>query len=113
MAQDVKTTTAEVFMHHIQALKSVDMDALISDYSEDSVVMLPERSFNGPAEIRAFFEGAIASLPPGFVEAMTPIRSEFSGEVAYLVWHAEPFLKVATDTFVIRDGKIMVQTILM
>jgi hypothetical protein len=32
------------------------------------------------------------------------------GEVAYIVWKAEPGVQLATDTFFVRDRKIMVQT---
>jgi len=32
------------------------------------------------------------------------------GEIAYIVWKAEPGVQLATDTFIVRDRKIMVQT---
>lgn len=40
-------------------------------------------------------------------------RTEIVGEVAYIVWHSVnqgADVKLATDTFVIRDGKIAVHT---
>jgi hypothetical protein len=40
-------------------------------------------------------------------------RQEVHGEIAYIVWKADtPSLDVplGTDTFVVRDGKIVVQT---
>jgi hypothetical protein len=30
--------------------------------------------------------------------------------VAYLVWEARPFITMATDTLLVRDGRIHVQT---
>jgi hypothetical protein len=33
------------------------------------------------------------------------------GELAYILWRAEPWVPFATDTFVVRNGKILVQTV--
>jgi hypothetical protein len=38
------------------------------------------------------------------------VRQDVDGEIAYIAWKAEPFTPLATDTFVIRNGKICVQT---
>ena len=35
---------------------------------------------------------------------------EVVGEIGYLMWDARPFIMLGTDTFLIRDGKIAVQT---
>ena len=32
------------------------------------------------------------------------------GDVAYILWEEKPWFDLATDTFVVRDGKILVQT---
>jgi len=32
------------------------------------------------------------------------------GEVGYIVWQAEPGVRLATDTFLVRGGKIRIQT---
>ncbi len=37
-------------------------------------------------------------------------REEIIGEVAYILWDGEPIISQATDTFVVRDGKILFQT---
>jgi hypothetical protein len=49
-------------------------------------------------------------LPEGFFAAFKLIRQEVVGEVAYILWEAEPWIPLATDTFVARDGKFRVQT---
>ncbi len=41
---------------------------------------------------------------------MTLRRQEAIGDVAYIVWEARPWFGFATDTFVVRDGKILFQT---
>lgn len=42
---------------------------------------------------------------------MTLVHHAVEGEIAYVVWKADPFIPTAADTFLIRDGKILVQTV--
>ena len=40
-------------------------------------------------------------------------RTDVTGDIAYILWHSTnegADIRLATDTFVIRDGKIAVQT---
>ncbi len=46
----------------------------------------------------------------GFLGAFQLKRQEISGELAYIVWEARPWFAFATDTIVVRDGKILFQT---
>lgn len=109
------STTAEtrsvhqVFDHHLQAFAD-GLDAIVSDYAENSVIVLPEARYSGIAEIRAFFSAFLDSIQPGFWEAFRVRRQCVEGDVAYLVWEAKPFVEIATDTLLIRDGVIAVQT---
>lgn len=113
MDQDVKKAASAVFSHHLSLLGTDRLDELMQDYSSESVVMSPNQSFSGLEQIRAFFQAAIAGSPAGFFEAFTIVRQDIHGEIAYMVWKAEPFVKSGTDTFVIRDGKILAHTFLM
>lgn len=99
----------QVFDHHLQAFAE-GLDAIVSDYAESSVIVLPEATYSGLAEIRAFFGGFLDSIQPGFWEAFRVRRQHVEGGVAYLVWEAKPFVELATDTLLIRDGVIVVQT---
>lgn len=51
-----------------------------------------------------------ANSPPELIPALTLLRRDIQGEIAYITWKADPFIPLATDTFVIRDGKIQAQT---
>ncbi len=44
------------------------------------------------------------------METFTIIRQDVEGEVAYILCKTEPFIHLATDTFVVCNGKIMAQT---
>ncbi len=113
MEQDVIRDVSAVFSHHMSLIGTDKLDELMQDYSSESVLMSPEQSFFGLEQIRAFFQAAIAGSPPGFFEAFTVVRHDIHGEVAYMVWKAEPFVKSGMDTFVIRNGKILAHTFLM
>jgi hypothetical protein len=64
----------------------------------------------GVAEIRTFFARFIETMPAGFLEAFKMQKQEFDGELGYIVWNAAPWVEFATDSFVVRDGKIRLQT---
>ena len=83
------------------------------DYTEASVLLTPDGPLKGLGPIRGFFGAFFASAPPELIQALTLIRQDVEGEVAYILWKAEPFIPLATDTFVVRDGKILAQSFAM
>jgi len=40
------------------------------------------------------------------------VRRDIDGDFAYITWKAEPFVLMATETFVVTDDKIRAQTYL-
>ncbi len=103
-------STEDVLRKHLRSAR-IGPDALIDDYTEESVMITPDRTYRGVAEIRRFFTTLFEQLPAGFFETtMKMIREEITGEVAYIFWHGKPLIPQATDTFVVRDGKIVFQT---
>ncbi len=38
------------------------------------------------------------------------VRQDVEGEIAFIVWSSEPAFPLGTDTFIIRDGRIVAQT---
>jgi ketosteroid isomerase-like protein len=110
MSKDTTETTKAVLAQHLQAVGGGDLDAIAADYSEDCTLFTPDRAFHGLEAARGFFAGMMEILPPGFMEAFELLRQDVKGEVAYIVWHAGEFAPLGTDTFIVRDGKIVVQT---
>jgi len=103
--------TVKVINNHLQAFAKGDIDALISDFADDATFYKQDGILNGKAEIRRLFNGLLEAMPPG---SDIEIKKQLiDGEIAYLYWSGEsesveiPF---ATDTFIIRDGKIVKQT---
>jgi ketosteroid isomerase-like protein len=110
MTKETTKQTEATLAHHMQSLGGGLLEAVLSDYTEDSVIFTASGMVNGLAKIRAFFDSSIKNTPPAVWAAFTMIRQDIEGEVAYILWKAEPFIALATDTFVVRNGKIQAQT---
>lgn len=103
-------TTQATIENHLHAFFQQNIDGVLADYAEDAVMLIPEGPLHGRAEIRNFFTNFMDTLPSGFLEAFKMRRQEFVGELGYIIWDARPWVQFATDTFVVRDGKIALQT---
>ena len=98
-----------VLSRHLQAA-GVGVDAVMADYSESSVIITNDGTYRGLSEIRGFFTALLDGAYRGFVGAFKLNRQEFVGDVAFILWEAKPWFRCATDTFLVHDGKILVQT---
>lgn len=103
--------TEQTLHNHLQAAEQGDVDAIVADYAEDAVIFTPDGMLRGRDEIRSLFEGLVADFPPGScVEIQQQLIDD---ELAYLVWSGESErlnIPLATDTLIVRDGKIVIQT---
>jgi ketosteroid isomerase-like protein len=105
-------STAEVWQHHIDTWVARDLDGLLDDYAEESVMIVNNRVFVGKSEIRAVFRQLFSIFDRATKHVIDP--AIVRGEIVYITWSvtvdgAEH--PVGTDTFVIRGGKILYQTI--
>jgi hypothetical protein len=106
-------STQDVLDHHLQAFGAGDLEELLKDFTEQSVLIESKGTHRGLSELRAFFAPIFQGLfRPGSYD-FTMDRSTVERDVAYAVWHSRnegADVSLGTDTFVIRDGKISVQT---
>ena len=106
-------STQSVLDRHLQAFGDGDVEAAVADYAEDAIFISPRGAILGGPAMRAVFEELFSGLfRPGTYEfTMDGVTVE--GDLAVIVWHATgeradvPF---GTDTFVIRDDKIVRHT---
>ena len=105
----MSATTETVLRNHLQAAR-VGVDAVMQDYTGDAVLITHDASYRGAAEIRGFFTAFLDGVPGTFFDAFKMQRQEVAGEVGYILWEAKPWIARATDTFVVRNGKIVLQT---
>ncbi|MCA9878734.1 MAG: nuclear transport factor 2 family protein [Thermomicrobiales bacterium] len=101
--------TVAVMTAHVQALGQ-GIDDIMRHYTEESVVFAPEGPCQGLVQIQAYYEAFLATRPDNFLKRFTVVRQDVIGEIAYVIWKAQPFVLIGTDTFIVRDGKIVLNT---
>src|SRR5882672_12756150 len=55
--------TREVLDHHLQTFQQNDLEGVMADYVEESVLVTSDRTFTGLKEIRENFVNAFGALP--------------------------------------------------
>ena len=105
--------TKEVLDHHLAAFGAGDVDEMLKDYTDDSVLITANGVVRGRDELRETFTGLFSGLfAPGTYE-FTMDAVQVEGDVAFISWHAtcaSADVPLGSDTFVVRDGKILCQT---
>ena len=104
--------SGNIIMHHLESFQRNDLEAVISDYTNESVLITQDATYTGLAEIRAFFAGLMIHFPKP-ASSFELDRIVANGELVYIVWHANtPSLDapMGSDTFVIKEDKIYQQT---
>jgi ketosteroid isomerase-like protein len=105
-------STKDVVDHHLKCFGEGDLMGILSDYAPGAVLFTPDGPLRGADAMRPLFQAMIAEFgKPGAVFSMK--QQSVEGDYAYILWTAETadnVYEVATDTFVVRDGKIVVQS---
>jgi hypothetical protein len=105
-------TTREVLDHHWNTFQGNDLEGVMADYTEASILITPNRTYKGMQEIRDNFVSAFATFPNS-ATTMQLNKSIVQRDVGYILWEATgPKIRLSygSDTFVIKDGKIISQT---
>lgn len=104
-------STQEVLDAHLAAFgPGADIETVLADYADDAVVMTVKRTFRGRDAIRSFYADLFARVPTEVWALWEVTRTNVEGEVAMLTWRLPPAVDFATDTLVVRDGRIAYQT---
>lgn len=104
---------AEIINHHLTAFGAGDVDEVLADYTEESLLVTGDCPITGLAGLREFFDDLVSGMfVPGTYEiAVDALKVE--GKVALLVWSGttqQADIPFAVDTFVIENDKIATQT---
>ena len=105
-------STKDVLDHHLKCFGEGDLKGILSDYAPDAVLFTPDGPLRGGDAIRPLFQAMFAEFAkPGAAFRMQQQCVE--GDYAYILWTAETadnVYEVGTDTFIVRDGKILAQS---
>jgi len=106
--------TRAVLDHHVQAFLAGDIEAILDDYADDAVFIVGASVARGRDGLRAVYENLLSGIfAPGTFDFTLDVTT-VEGEVGYITWHASgAHVEVPTgsDTYVVRDGKIAIQTV--
>jgi hypothetical protein len=101
-----------VLQNHVDAFLRNDLDALMSDFARDAVLVEPAGIHEGRERIRAFYRGLMRQFPAG-ASTIALDHKAIHGDLVYFLWHGRsPSLEVkfASDTLLLRGGRIAAQT---
>lgn len=102
----------EILQRHLSSFLENDLEGVMSDFSNDSVLITPDANYSGLFQIKKFFSGLMSNFP----KQKSTVELEHTvimDNLIYIVWHGKsPSLEVvfATDTFIIKNDKIWRQT---
>ena len=106
------TSTTDVLDNHLTCFGRRDLEGLLSDYAPDAVLFTQHGPLRGPDAIKPLFEAMLEEFgKPGASFSLT--QRSVEGDHAYIVWTAQTadnVYELGTDTFVVRNGKIAVQS---
>ena len=107
------STTESVLGHHLEMFGATDLDGIMEDYADDAVFISQDGVLRGTDEIREMY----AELLPEFDDESVEFELDeqiVEDDYAYITWHAKTpdnVYEFASDTFVVRDGEIVAQTL--
>lgn len=101
-----------IVVEYLDALFENDIESIMSNYTNRSIVITLKKTYKGLNEIREFMSELIKYFSKKntvlFLDKMVILN-----ELAYIVWHARSTttsISMASDTFFIKDEKIRKHT---
>lgn len=107
-----EATTQSVLDHHMKTFLGNDLEGIMADYSEESVLVTPTNTLKGITEIRDNFARVFTLLPKDSI-SFKMNKSLVVKDLAYIIWECDaPKIKFeyGSDSFIIQNGKIVRQT---
>ncbi|MFI5156507.1 MAG: nuclear transport factor 2 family protein [Chitinophagales bacterium] len=107
--------TQAVLNHHLSSLGENNLEEIMKDYTEQSEIWTAKGPLKGLVQIRSFFSASLPLLPPGMTK-FDITQMIVKDEHAYIAWSSDSpiaSIPMGADSFVIKEGKIMLQTVAM
>ncbi|WP_298901731.1 nuclear transport factor 2 family protein [uncultured Psychroserpens sp.] len=104
-------TVKDVWEHHKVAFANANLEEVMLDYAEDCIYVTTNKSLVGKDKIRALYKNHFDTLEEGSSSSI--ISETIEGEIVFFEWTADsPSISISdgVDTFVIRNGYIVAQT---
>jgi uncharacterized protein (TIGR02246 family) len=105
--------TQAMMDHQLAAFTAGSADDVLQDFADDAVLITPDAMATGREAIHAAYSAMLSGLFKPGTYAFTLDAVHVHGDVADIAWRAScatAEIPLGTDTFVMRAGKIVVQT---
>jgi len=112
MYEELTRETTDILDRQNSLFVKGDVDELMKDFSDQAVLFTPDGVLEGIESIRKFYTDVTTNILP-LGSDFKISRQEVRGQTAYITWSGESKnyrFPLGTDTFFIKDGKIIVQT---
>jgi uncharacterized protein (TIGR02246 family) len=104
----------ETFETHLESLGTGDLEKIAADYSDDCIQISNRQTRRGKDGVKEAFAQIFSDLAAaGEVKGLeVPVRV-YEDDVLYIEWWADlgDMRCDGVDTFIFRDGQIVVQTV--
>jgi ketosteroid isomerase-like protein len=104
--------TREILAHHLECFGKLDLAGTMTDYADESRFFSHGGVLHGSDSIRKFYGTLFEEFEkPG--TSFDLLQQEVDDDTAYIVWKAETadnLFEIGTDTFIVKNGKIVTQT---
>jgi hypothetical protein len=105
-------STSDVLDHHLKCFGEGNLEGVLADYTPDAILFMPTGPLKGVSAMKPVFQAIFAEFKkPG--ASFVLHQRWVEGDYAYILWTAETadnLYDTATDTFIVRDGKIVAQS---
>lgn len=102
-----------VFEHHLAAFGAGDLEEILVDYTDATVMIHNEHYWRGLDGARAYFARWLDELLPAG-SRFDLIDRQVTDDLVFITWTAESphyVFDYGTDTFLIEHGKVVRQTV--
>ena len=103
--------TRAVLNHHVESFLKLDFAEILADYTDDSIIMTPTGTVRGLAQLQEAMGQMAGLFSPENLSRFKILTQDVQGEVAFQAWTMGDAVPFGADTFIVRNGKIAVQTI--
>ena len=105
--------TQAIIQHHLDTLAAGDIEGIMSDYTEESALIVQGAVLKGLDALRGAFSAALeGSFKPG-ANTFTLHTMDVDGDCGMITWKVDSEagnILFGQDTFYMRDGKIWMQS---
>ena len=101
---------ASVVLDYLNALSGENVDAIVGHYADDAILFTQEGSFRGGAELHRYFTEHLRTRSRDRVNTFEILQHAIVDNTVYVLWRAEPYVAFASDSYVVRNGRIVLQT---